>query len=211
MKKILFLHGFSSSGSCEIAETLNSEFENDAEIVSPDLPLHPFEAMDLLQDICKKQHFNLIIGSSCGSFYGQQLVGITGIAAILVSPFLKMTEFLQPRLGIHEYKAPRLDGNQQFEISPELIAEFSEMENHQFDHYDEDNRSRVWGMFGTQDTLAHFKRLFLKYYDTAIDYNGPHTMTADNVIHDLAPAIRRMFNKMGKGINGTSDCSYSLT
>lgn len=194
MKKILFLHGFTSSGSCEIALTLKTELAGSAEIVAPDLPLHPYAAMDMLQDICDSERFDLIVGSSCGSFYGQQLVRLTGVPAILVSPFLKMTEFLESRIGLHEYKSPRVDGNQQFEITTELIGEFAEMQAHQFDCYDEFNRNRVWGMFGRKDTLAHFRDVFEDYYSVTIDYDGPHTMTAENVRNDLVPEIRKILS-----------------
>lgn len=196
MKRILFLHGFTSSGDCEIANTLKVEMNGVAEIMAPDLPLHPGEAMDMLQDLCCVQQFDLIVGSSCGSFYGQQLVRLTGIPAILVSPFLKMTEFLEPRKGWQEYKSPRADRQQRFEVTQELIEEFAELQRHQFDCYDEFNRDRVWGMFGSQDTLAHFRELFLEYYSTAIDYDGPHTMTAHNVRRDLVPAIRAMLDEV---------------
>lgn len=196
MKKILFLHGFTSSGNCEIANTLRTELKGIADIVSPDLPLHPYAALDMLKDLCDVKQFDLITGSSCGSFYGQQLVRSTGVPAVLVSPFLRMTEFLESRIGTHEYKSPREDGQQQFKITKELIDEFREMENHQFDCYDEFNRGRVWGMFGSKDTIAHFRDLFLKYYATAIDYDGPHTMTTDNVRDDLVPAILAMLDEV---------------
>lgn len=196
MRKIMFLHGFTSSGACEIADTLRKELDGIAEVVAPDIPLQPYEAMDMLQELCGEQQFDLIVGSSCGSFYGQQLVRFTGLPAILVSPFLKMTEFLEPRIGIHEYKSPRKDGQQQFEITPELIAEFAEMEGHQFDCYDPFNRDCAWGMFGSQDTLAHFRNLFTEYYPKAIDFDGPHTMTADNVRRDLVPVVKSMLDEV---------------
>lgn len=195
-KRILFLHGFTSSGDCEIANTLKAGLSGVAEVVAPDLPLHPFEAMEMLQDLCMSQQFDLIVGSSCGSFYGQQLVKFTGVPAILVSPFFKMTEFLGTRPGTHQYKSPRADGKQQFVIDEPLVAEFAEMQEHQFDCYDEFNRLRVVGMFGSRDTLAHFRDIFLKYYDTAIDYDGPHTMTADNVRRDLIPVILRTLTEI---------------
>lgn len=190
---ILFLHGFTSSGDCEIARTLKAELEGVAEVCAPDLPLHPYEAMDMLDDMCAGRQFDLIVGSSCGAFYGQQLVRLTGVPAILISPFFKMTEFLRGRIGIHEYKSPRADGKQLFEIDSRLIDEFAKMEEHQFDCYDDFNRRRVIGMFGRQDTLAHFKDIFLKYYDSAIEYDGPHTMTVKNVREDLMPVLRRTF------------------
>lgn len=196
MKKILFLHGFTSSGSCEIASTLKAELDGVAEIIAPDLPLHPYEAMDMLQDICEGERFDLIVGSSCGAFYGQQLVRLTGVPAILVSPFFRMTEFLKPRIGWHEYKSLRADGHQQFEITGELIGEFAEMETEQFDCYDEFNRDRVWGMFGSKDTIAHFRNVFEKYYTVAIDFDGPHTMTAENVRNCLVPAINKILDEV---------------
>lgn len=192
MERILFLHGFTSSGDCEIANTLRTSLKATAEIMAPDLPLYPYTAMDMLKDMCGAERFDLIVGSSCGSFYGQQLVGLTGLPAVLVSPFLKMTVFLEPRLGEHEYKSPRADGRQTFEVTQQLVDEFAEMQRHQFDHYSEANRYRVWGMFGSHDTIAHFRNLFVRYYPTAIDYDGPHTMTAENVRHDLVPAILKI-------------------
>lgn len=194
--KILFLHGFTSSGECEIAQTLRAELAGVAEVIAPDLPLHPFEAMDMLQDLCSREQFDLIVGSSCGAFYGQQLVRFTGLPAILVSPFFKMTEFLRPRIGWHEYKSPRADGNQRFEITSRLVYEFADMQEHQFDCYDEFNRNRVIGMFGSHDTLAHFRDIFLKYYDTALNFNGPHTMTVDNVRRELVPFILRTLSEI---------------
>lgn len=196
MKKILFLHGFTSGGNCEIAHTLRNSLAGIAEITAPDIPLHPFEAMDMLEDMCENESFDLIVGSSCGSFYGQQLVRLTGVPALLVSPFLRMTEFLEPRIGILEYKSPRADGQQQLQITPELVEEFARMQEHQFGCYDEFNRYRVRGMFGSKDTIAHFRDEFLEYYSIAIDYDGPHTMTADNVRADLVPAVLAMLDEV---------------
>lgn len=190
--RILFLHGFTSSGECEIATTLGSELEYLAEIVSPDLPLNPHAAMDMLLELYDSEAFDVIVGSSCGAFYAQQLVRLTGVPAILINPFFMMSEFLKPRIGIHDYKSPRKDGVQKFEITPELISSFEEMERHQFDCYDEFNSTRVWGMFGSMDKIARFRPLFEKYYQLSYDFDGPHTMTADNVRNDLAPVVRQM-------------------
>ena len=190
--RILFLHGFTSSGECEIATTLRSEFEYSAEVVSPDLPLNPHVAMDMLLELCDSEVFDIIVGSSCGAFYAQQLVRLTGLPAILISPFFMMSEFLKPRIGIHDYKSPRKDGVGKFEITPELISSFEDMERHQFDCYDEFNRTRVWGMFGNMDAIAHFRSLFERYYQESFDFDGPHTMTADNVKNDLVPVIKQM-------------------
>ena len=195
VSRILFLHGFTSSGSCEIATMLREELEGVAEVVAPDIALRPYEAMAQLLELCDAERFDLIVGSSCGAFYGQQLVRFTGLPAVLISPFFMMTEFLEPRLGWHEYKSSRTDGNQRYEITPELVEEFAKMQAKQFDCYDEYSRGRVVGMFGSKDTLAHFMDLFTKYYYRIIDYDGPHTMTADNVRNDLIPVVKSMLEE----------------
>lgn len=46
MKKILFLHGFFATGSCPMAVALKEAFENHASVLTPDLPLHPKEALN---------------------------------------------------------------------------------------------------------------------------------------------------------------------
>ena len=47
MKKILFLHGFYASGQCVPAVALREAFAGRAEVVTPDLPMHPKEAVRL--------------------------------------------------------------------------------------------------------------------------------------------------------------------
>ena len=45
MKKILFLHGFFATGSCPMAMALKEAFNGTAVVLTPDLPLHPKEAL----------------------------------------------------------------------------------------------------------------------------------------------------------------------
>ena len=192
IKKILFLHGFTSGGNCEIAHTLKESLQNDVEVVSPDLPLHPAEALELVRHLCAAEQPDLIVGSSCGAFYAQQVVRTEGIPALLINPFFMMSEFLEPRVGTHAYKCKRVDGNQKLEITPELIEEYRQMELHQFDLYDDFNKDRVWGLFGTQDHLAHFHTMFSEYYTIARKFDGGHTIEPQNVRAVLVPMIKEM-------------------
>ena len=59
-KKILFLHGFFASGSCTSAQALRQAFVGKAEVLTPDLPLHPNEALEFIEDIC-----NFIMDGNC--------------------------------------------------------------------------------------------------------------------------------------------------
>ena len=214
MKKILFLHGFFASGQCVPALALRAAFEGRAEVITPDLPTHPRMALEQIREICDKEKPDLLVGNSCGSFYAQILAPIVGIPALLGNPHFRMTEFLKQRIGEHEYKSPRKDGNQKFIIDEALIQEFAELEATQFDCCDPYNKAaskreqsqasldsaeqkqtrtefkdKVWGLFGEKDTLAHFEPLFLEHYNQSFHFPGGHTPTADEVRTWYVPLI----------------------
>ena len=55
MKKILFLHGFFATGSCPMARALKEAFEGTAVVLTPDLPLHPKEALKEIRSIIDRE------------------------------------------------------------------------------------------------------------------------------------------------------------
>ena len=152
--KILFLHGFYASGQCVPAVALKEAFEGKAEVLTPDLPMHPKEAINFIRDLIDIEKPDALVGNSCGSFYAQMIAPIIGLPALLGNPHFKMTEFLKPRIGPHQYKSPREDGKQDFIIDEQLIAEFAELEEHQFDNYNPKYKERIWGIFGEQTGYA---------------------------------------------------------
>lgn len=192
MKKILFLHGFFASGQCTPALALCNAFEGIAQVLTPDMPIHPRMALELIREICDKEKPDLLVGNSCGSFYAQILAPIVGLPALLGNPHFRMTEFLKQRIGEHEYKSPRKDGNQKFVINEALIQEFAELEAVQFNSCTPDYKDRVWGIFGEQDTLAHFEPMFLEHYTHSFHFPGGHTPTAEEVRAWYVPLIERM-------------------
>ena len=191
-KKVLFLHGFYASGQCVPALALQKTFAEKVQVLTPDLPLHPKEAMTLIKDICDKEKPDLIVGNSCGSFYAQMLAPIVGVPALLGNPHFQMTEFLKQRIGEHEYKSPRKDGIQKFVNDEALIQEFAVLEATQFSNCNPYYKDIVWGLFGEQDTLAHFEPLFLEHYSHSFHFPGGHTPTADEVCNWYVPLIKKM-------------------
>ena len=181
MKKILFLHGFYASGQCVPAMALREAFVGRAEVITPDLPMHPKEAVLFIRELIDREQPDLLIGNSCGAFYAQMVAPVVGIPALLGNPHFRMTEFLRQRIGEYQYKSPRKNGNQNFVIDETLIEEFAEMEAIQFDTCDPDFQERIWGLFGEQDTLAHFEPLFLEHYKHSFHFPGGHTPTAEEV------------------------------
>ena len=192
MKKILFLHGFYASGQCVPAMALREAFEGRAEVLTPDLPMHPKAAVGFVRELIDKEKPDVLVGNSCGSFLAQMIGPTAGLPALLGNPHFKMTEFLMPRIGAHQYKSPRKDGKQDFIIDNQLIDEFAEMQAHQFDNYNPEYKERIWGIFGEQDTLAHFEPLFLQYYSHAFHFPGGHTPTAEEVHQFYVPLIEKL-------------------
>lgn len=192
MKKLLFLHGFFASGSCIPAIALHEAFEGRVRVITPDLPIHPKEALMFINQLCDKEKPDLLVGNSNGSFLAQIIAPIVGIPALLGNPHLEMTEFLKPRIGEHQYKAPRMDGKQNFVIDEALISEFEELQKEQFKNVSPYWKDKIWGIFGEQDTLAHYKPLFLKYYTNAYSFPGGHTPTEEEFKTWYVPLIEKM-------------------
>ena len=192
MKKILFLHGFFASGQCVPALALREAFEGKAEVLTPDLPMHPQEAVRFIRELCEEKKPDVLVGNSCGSFYAQMTAPALGIPALLGNPHFRMTEFLKPRIGAHQYKSPRQNGIQDFIIDGQLISEFAEMQQHQFDGCTSYGKEHIWGIFGEQDTLAHFEPLFLEHYAHSFHFPGGHTPTADEVRTWYVPLIEKL-------------------
>ena len=206
MRKILFLHGFFASGQCVPAMALRDAFKGRAEVITPDLPMHPKEAINLIRELIDKEESErlrvgerisgiLLVGNSCGSFYAQMLASERGIPTLLGNPHFKMTEFLKDRIGNHQYKSPRKDGKQNFTIDETLIKEFAEVEATQFESCNPLYKDRIWGLFGERDTLAHFEPLFLKYYERSFHFPGGHTPTAEEVHKWYVPLVEKILNE----------------
>ena len=195
-KKILFLHGFYASGQCVPAMALHDAFMGRAEVLTPDLPMHPKEAVSFIRNLIDKEQPDLLVGNSCGSFYAQMVAPSQGIPALLGNPHFRMTEFLRERIGTHQYKSPRKDGKQDFTIDEALIEEFAQVESTQFDSCIPCYKDRIWGLFGEQDTLAHFEPLFLEHYERSFHFPGGHTPTAEEVRMWYVPLAERMLNEL---------------
>ena len=196
MKKVLFLHGFYASGSCDLAMALREGLRGEAEVMSPDLPTHPTQALSLIQSICEREHPDLLVGNSCGSFYAQIMACRLGIPALLGNPHFEMTVFLSGRIGRHEYKSPRMDGSQELIIDKELVEEFRVVQNRQFNEIPETMTDKVWGIFGAQDTLAHYEPVFLKHYKHSFHFPGGHTPTRKEAMEYYVPIVKDMLRQV---------------
>ncbi len=203
MKKILFLHGFFASGSCVPANAIREALHDKVKVLTPDLPVHPCKALELIRGIIDRENPDLLVGNSCGAFYAQMLAPIVGIPALLGNPHFKMTEFLEERKGVRRFKSPRKDGVQEFVIDDEMIDEFRQLEAEQFDCASLYWKDKVWGLFGERDQIARFEPEFLRYYNVCYRFPGEHTPTEEETRTWYVPLIEKMLMTIPKPEGGT--------
>ena len=187
-KKVLYVHGFGSSGQSGTVTRIR-EVLPEATIIAPDLPIRPEEAMALLQEVCQKEQPDLIIGTSMGGMYAEML---TGYDRILVNPALQMGDTMKDHgmIGAQHFSNPRQDGVQDFMVTKALVKEYKEMTEQCFLGITDEEQKRVWGLFGDEDTTVNTFDLFREHYPTAIRFHGEHRMNDQSFMHSVVPVIR---------------------
>lgn len=90
-KKLMYVHGFASSGSSGTVMALR-RYLTGWRVVAPDLPIDPFEAMELLRATIEEEQPDIVVGTSMGGMFTQQL---WGVPRIIVNPSFEMSRSLQ--------------------------------------------------------------------------------------------------------------------
>ena len=198
MKKILYLHGFASSGASGTVEILRRTFwekvdaASRATIVAPDIPLDPLVALPMLEELAYDEMPDLIIGTSMGGMYAQQLHGFTRICVNPAFWLSKKYDILS--VGKHKWMNRRKDGETEFHVTTETIAHFQEMEAHQFDGVTDDDRTLCHGLFGDEDTTvpaSQTRPVFEQHYPGMSQiFPGGHQLNSLVVSQTLLPFIR---------------------
>ncbi len=163
MKKAIYLHGFASAGSTGTATTMrNLLYGRDVMVLSPDIPVSPLQAQQMLSDLVQTEQPDIIVATSMGAMYAEQL---RGVPRILVNPSFHMARLLTFRgLGRREFRNKRQDGAMDFKVDKQLISEFQQVEKTSFKGITPQEKELVWGLFGTQDKLVNCQADFKKNY-----------------------------------------------
>ena len=197
MTKILYVHGFASSGQTGTVKTLRLLLP-DVTVIAPDLPVEPEEAMTLLRNVVVSEKPVLIIGTSMGAMYSEMLYGFD---RVLVNPAFQLADTLLKNngLGRQEFHNKRADGETSFLVTKTLLEHFREVSSHCFERAGEDS-DRVFGLFGIHDTIVHTFDLFREHYPQAIRFDGEHHLNDSAIIHSVLPVIRWIDDRQ-KGIS----------
>lgn len=196
-RKILYLHGFASSGASGTVDLLRKEFwerkaTDKIAVLAPDIPVDPAEALPMLKALVAKEQPALIIGTSMGGMYAQQM---RGFERICVNPAFEMSRLYSVlSVGRHKWLNRRQDGALTFSLTKEIIAHFAEMEARQFDDWCEEDSLFCHGLFGDADDLtAGSRAIFEKYYPGMGQvFEGGHRMNAEVAKKVLFPLMKSL-------------------
>ncbi|MBQ2197889.1 MAG: hypothetical protein II406_03970 [Bacteroidales bacterium] len=121
-KKLLYVHGFASSGQTGSVRTLRLLLP-DADIIAPDVPVEPHEAISFLKETVDRESPDVIIGTSMGGMYSEMLYGTF---RILVNPAFQLADTILKNngLGKRELHNPRADGQTSFLVNKALLEGF---------------------------------------------------------------------------------------
>ena len=187
-KTVLYVHGFASSGQSGTVRRLQ-EVLPEARVIAPDLPIHPHEALALLHDVCQQEKPDLIVGTSMGGMFAEQL---RGYDRICVNPALDIAETMRAHglTGTQQFQNPRQDGVQEFYVDKALVKEYREVSEQRFKDMTDDDRQRVYGLFGDEDELVDTYDMFHEHYPQALYFHGEHRMNDRSFMHSVLPVIR---------------------
>lgn len=163
VNKVLYIHGFASAGSTGSATQMrNHLYPKGVQVLSPDVPVDPIEAISFLKTFVEREQPSLIVATSMGAMYAEQL---KGFPRILVNPSFHMARLLTFRgLGKREFRNKRQDGQTEFKVDKQMIQAFQQVEKDSFKGIDAKEKALVWGLFGKQDTFVNCQADFLKHY-----------------------------------------------
>ncbi len=184
--KVLFIHGLASSGAYKMASSLRILLKG-SEVIAPDVPIEPGDALHLLEGICRDCLPDLIVGLSLGGFWAQKL---RGFRKILVNPDFHISRLLRTMKGEREYLSPRRDGALTFTVTDALCDEYARMETAQFDGLSADEIALTTSMFADRDEMVNCKDEFESFYPgRSRSYPGTHLPNYPEIKKYILPVI----------------------
>ena len=169
-----------------------SDTGDEVRVVAPDLPVMPLEAMEMLRQLAADEQPDLILGTSMGAFYAEQL---RGFRRILVNPSFQMARLLTfGGMGRREFRNKRADGAHDFKVDKEMIAQFRTLEKESFKGIDAEEKGRVWGLFGDKDKKVNHQKDFIKHYgrEHFIVFDGEHFLNDKVLSRSVLPVVRQV-------------------
>lgn len=188
MKTILYIHGLSSSGASGTSRHLQALLP-DMRVIAPDLPIAPDEALAMLRGLVAIERPDIVIGTSMGGMFAQQLYDCR---KILVNPAFHVSRTMRRQIGVCSFLNPRKDGATTYTITPELCNRYEEMECHQFEGITENAITKTWALFGEHDQVVNCREEYLQFYRNYKTFEGEHRLRFENIRDTVVPHVKQI-------------------
>ncbi|AWB68178.1 esterase YqiA [Saccharobesus litoralis] len=170
-KNILYLHGFLSSPKSVKAQLTKEHIEihhPELDILIPQLPNHPEQTADVLQQLLEHYGSSLIgvVGSSLGGYLATWVSQQLAIPGVLINPAAYPYVLLQDYLGWHKHPYT----GDEFEVTPNF--------NEHLKYFDVPTPSQLplWLLLQTEDETLNYREAVDKYQgcQMTIEEGGDH-------------------------------------
>ena len=193
MKTILYLHGFAGSGASGTATSMrNALYEQGVQVIAPDIPVMPTEAMTFLRQQVDALQPDLIVATSMGAMYAEQL---RGYLRILVNPSFCMARLLTfGGMGRKPFRNPRADGAKDIKVDKDMIAQFREVEKRTFEGITPEDKELVYALFGDHDRRVNCQPQYKKAYGAAhfALFDGEHYLNDIVLKKSVLPLVKQL-------------------
>ena len=158
-----------------------------SEVIAPDVPIDPSEALKMLLRICQDENPDLVVGLSLGGFWAQKL---RGRRKLLVNPDFHISRLMRKMTGEQKYLSPRADGALTFSITDALCNEYERLESVEFDGLAPEEILLTSGAFADHDEMVNCKDEFDSHYPgRSFSYPGGHLPDYPEIKKFIKPII----------------------
>lgn len=162
----------------------------DWEVVAPDIPVDPVDAMPYLKELCAAEQPDIILGTSMGGMYAHQM---HGFRRICVNPAVNMSTMSGVmKTGEHKFFNGRKDHAKTFRITRDIIQHHNQVERMQFKNLTDEDKKNVWGLFGINDKTCNTYGLFSKHYPQCQRFEGEHQLNEKVLKKVVLPLISQI-------------------
>lgn len=188
-KTLLYVRGLASTGNSDTAMEIQRCLHK-TNVLSPDIPVDPQEAYEMLCRIIDEEEVDVMVGSSMRGMFANV---INSVAKVLVNPSCHVSESMRKRIGTMPFFSERKDGATDFEITEELCDAYAKLERRQFSFFKERYTGETFALFGNEDNTVNCKEEYIKYFGDAYEtFTGGHRLNPE-VIHDkLIPIVAEL-------------------
>lgn len=188
-KKVLYIHGFASSGDSGTAHEIQKLLP-ESSVISPDLPVDPNEAYDMLCHLLDDEEIDIIVGTSMGGMFANVL---NSVPKVLVNPAFHVSESMRKKIGVVPFFKTRADGATEFEVTDELCDKYKKLERRQFAFFHDRDTGETFALFGTEDDVIDCHEEYRRYFgDAYMNISCGHRLTTDVIKRDLLPIMANL-------------------